>query len=133
MGGLWSVAPRMSGVALFFAMASLGLPGLGNFVAEFLVLVGTYSVNKPVTVAGTIGIVAATIYSLALVQKAFHGTPPEGLHLPDLHRREVAMLAPMIVLLVVLGLYPQPVFDVFAPSYRTLQRSIEPVSLVYRR
>ena len=46
MGGLWAVAPRMGGTAMFFALASLGLPGLGNFVAEFLILVGTWQVSQ---------------------------------------------------------------------------------------
>ncbi len=133
MGGLWTVMPRLSGVALFFAMASLGLPGLGNFVAEFLVLVGAYAVNIPLAVAGTVGVVAATIYSLHLVQKGFHGPAAGGLSLPDLSRREAAVFAPMILLLVALGLYPQPVFDVFRPSLRSIEKYAEPAKLVFWR
>ena len=64
MGGLWTVMPRMGGVGMFFAMASLGLPGLANFVGEFLVLLGAYRVSPVLTILATIGFVVSTIYSL---------------------------------------------------------------------
>ena len=77
MGGLWTVAPRMGAVAMFFAMASLGLPGLGNFVAEFLVLLGAYQVSIALTAIATAGLVVATVYSLWIIHQAFHGPPRE--------------------------------------------------------
>jgi NADH-quinone oxidoreductase subunit M len=116
MGGLWAVMPRMGAVAMVFALASLGLPGLGNFVGEFLVLFGSYSVNIPLTILATVGIVFATVYSLWIVQKVFHGPAKEGLNLPDLTPREIGITGVMIALLVWLGLAPQPALNAARPS-----------------
>lgn len=111
MGGLWKLIPRLSGVGLFFALASLGLPGLGNFVAEFLVLLGSYRRSVPITAIAAVGLVAATIYSLNMVQRAFHGVTHWQTSIHDMRAREAFMLGLMIVGLVCLGLYPQPVLD----------------------
>ena len=108
MGGLWSVAPRMGGTALFFALASLGLPGLGNFIAEFLILQGTWQVSKWAAVLGAVGLVFATVYALWMVQRAFQGEETHGWKFADLGRRELGVFGAMIALLVVLGFYPQP-------------------------
>ncbi len=124
MGGLWSVVPKMGAVGLFFAMASLGLPGLGNFVGEFLVLVGSFRVNAPVTVFAALGLVAATIYSLNLVQRTFHGENTERWTLPDLSARDMAIFAVMIVSLVWLGLYPQPVLGTAEPALKGLHEYV---------
>jgi NADH-quinone oxidoreductase subunit M len=123
MGGLWSTMPRMGGVALFFALASLGLPGLGNFVGEFLVLLGTYQVNAPMAVLATLGFIVSTIYSLWMIQRVFQGPNREGWKLPDMTSREAAIMAAMIVIMVWLGLYPQPVLDTAAPALDHLQRT----------
>ncbi|MEJ2538151.1 MAG: NADH-quinone oxidoreductase subunit M, partial [Calditrichia bacterium] len=72
MGGLWENVPRMGGVGMLFAMASLGLPGLGNFIAEFLTLVGSFQTSVWITILATLGLVAATVYSLRIVQRVFH-------------------------------------------------------------
>ena len=111
MGGLWLVVPRMGAVTMLFALASLGLPGLGNFVGEFLVLFGTYRVSIPLTVLATVGIVFATVYSLWIVQRAFHGPPREYPKLRDLSPREVGIMGLMIAAIVALGLAPQPVLN----------------------
>ncbi len=111
MGGLWEAVPRMAGAALFFALASLGLPGLGNFVGEFLVLLGTYRTNVAVASIAATGIIAATIYALWIVQRAFHGPNAQNWKISDLSIRETVVLAAMIASLVWLGLFPQPVFD----------------------
>ena len=87
MGGLWSAVPRMGAVGMFFAMASLGLPGLGNFVGEFLVLLGSLHASVLWTVLATCGLVPATIYSLWIVQQVFHGEPRETSAIPDLSAR----------------------------------------------
>jgi len=120
MGGLWSVMPRMGGVGMLFALASLGLPGLGNFVGEFLVLLGTYQVSPVAAILGTIGLVFATIYSLAIVQRAFHGTNREGWRPRDLSLREMSVLGSMIAVIIWLGWYPQPVFGTFLPVLKQL-------------
>ncbi len=79
MGGLWSSVPKMGGLAMVFAMASLGLPGLGNFVAEFLVLIGVFRNNAAIGAIATVGLVAATVYALQLLQKVFFGKPGGGI------------------------------------------------------
>jgi NADH-quinone oxidoreductase subunit M len=124
MGGLWSVVPRLGGVALLFALASLGLPGLGNFVGEFLVLIGTYRVHTPITILAALGLITATVYALWMIQRTFHGPNEAGWQPPDVSAREMAMMAAMIAAIVWLGLYPQPVLDTAAPSLTRLQRVV---------
>jgi NADH-quinone oxidoreductase subunit M len=120
MGGLWPAMPRMGGIAMLFALASLGLPGLGNFVGEFLVLLGTYPISPAAAILGTVGLVFAAIYSLAIVQRAFYGPNVEGWKPPDLSPREMSILGAMVAILVWLGCYPQPVFGTFLPALRQL-------------
>jgi NADH-quinone oxidoreductase subunit M len=74
MGGFWDSVPKIGCITLFFAMASLGIPGLGNFVGEFLVLLGTFQVNVPITILAALGLITAAIYSLIIIQKVFHGS-----------------------------------------------------------
>lgn len=111
MSGLWSTVPRMGAVTLFFALASLGLPGLGNFVGEFLVLVGTYQANAIFTIPAVLGLVFAAIYSLSMIQRAFFGPDKERWTLPDLSLRETAITGVMIASLIWLGFHPQPVLN----------------------
>ncbi len=73
MGGLWSTFPYLPPIALFFRCAALGLPGLGNFVGEFLVLLGTFKVDLGVTLVAATGLILAAVYSLIMMQRAFHG------------------------------------------------------------
>ncbi len=116
MGGLWATAPRLAAVGMFFAMASLGLPSTGNFIGEFLVLVGSFHVSVTLTVLGSLGMVCAMIYSLALVQRSFHGENVHGWKLADSTPRELAMFGAMAAITLWLGLYSQPVFHVLQPS-----------------
>jgi NADH-quinone oxidoreductase subunit M len=132
MGGLWSTVPKLGGVALFFAVASLGLPGLGNFVGEFLVLLGTYKVSVPLTVLATLGLISATIYSLWLVQRTFHGANKEGWKLDDLSARETATMASMIAVIVWLGIYPQPLLNTSRQALAQLQRYAVTTQVVSR-
>jgi NADH-quinone oxidoreductase subunit M len=125
MGGLWSTAPRLGGVGLFFVLASLGLPGLGDFVGEFLVLLGTYQVSVPLTVVAAVGVLGSTFYGLKLVQRIFHGPNVHGLRVPDLAVREAIVLGPMMASLLWLGLYPQPVLD-------TLSRVVSGFPVLWR-
>jgi NADH-quinone oxidoreductase subunit M len=111
MGGLWTSMPAMGGVAMLFTMASLGLPVLGNFIAEFLILMGTFLVNIPLTVIATLGLVFSALYSLRLVQKVFLGTPATQYPMKDLSAREFIIMAALSISIVLLGLYPQPVMD----------------------
>ena len=111
MGGLWTSMSAMGGVAIVFTMASLGLPVLGNFVAEFLILLGTFSVNATLTVIATLGLVFSAVYSLRMLQKVFLGEPATTGHFRDLNAREWIVMAAFTVSIIALGLYPQPVMN----------------------
>jgi NADH-quinone oxidoreductase subunit M len=86
MGGLWTTMPRMAALGLFFAIAALGLPGMGSFVGEFLVLLGAYRANAWLTAVATLGLIAAVVYALILVQKTFHGENTHTWRLRDSSR-----------------------------------------------
>jgi NADH-quinone oxidoreductase subunit M len=133
MGGLWAVAPRLSGCVLFFSMASLGLPGIGDFVGEFLVLLGSYKISAPITVVASLGILASTFYALRMVQRALHGPNTNAWRLPDLNLREGLMVTTMIAGLLWLGLYPQTVLNTFEPALRSLRQEAQPSVAVLRR
>ena len=111
MGGFWQDAPRLSGSALFFALASLGLPGLGNFVAEFLVLAGAFQVNVWIAAAASLGLVASALYSLRIVQKVFHGSRGAGEAISDFRAFGSLAAGIIIAALLWIGLYPQPLLD----------------------
>ncbi|MDQ2861849.1 MAG: NADH-quinone oxidoreductase subunit M, partial [Pseudomonadota bacterium] len=122
MGGVWASAPRISAIGLFFAIASLGLPGLGNFVGEFLVLFGTYRVAPGFAIVATLGLVVSTVYALSFVQRVFQGEPRKTAVLADFSARHMIVMAPMIAILIWLGLYPQSVIDTARPGLANLQR-----------
>jgi NADH-quinone oxidoreductase subunit M len=96
---------------MFLAMASLGLPALGNFVGEFLVLLGVYRVSVTYAALGTLGFIVSTIYSLWIIQRAFHGPPKdpekEGWTVHPMTVREASIMALTIAIVVYLGLFPQ--------------------------
>src|SRR3984893_9603442 len=132
MGGLWETMPALSGAGLVFAMASLGLPGLGDFVGEFLVLLGAYRANVSLTVVATLGLLAATLYGLKFAQGAFHGPNLHHWRLPDMRLREWTILGPMVLFLLWIGLYPQPVLNTLRPSLASVQQSAVPQEIVRR-
>jgi NADH-quinone oxidoreductase subunit M len=110
-GALGEALPRFATTFMFFSIASLGLPGLGNFVGEFLTLVGSFRRAPAAVVAAAAGLVLAAVYSLHLVQRSLHGVAVEREPLPDLDGRERAMLAALAAGLLLLGLYPQPALE----------------------
>lgn len=115
MGGLWPALPRLSALALFFAIASLGLPGLGNFIGEFLVLQGVFSINVLLTSVTAFVLILAPVYALGMIQKAFYGPRYRHSPLADFSRREWLSLGLPALTTVWLGLSPQTVLDVSAP------------------
>ncbi|MGA2406762.1 MAG: NADH-quinone oxidoreductase subunit M [Bacteroidales bacterium] len=126
MGGLWEKAPVMGAIGLIFSMASLGLPGLGNFIAELLILVGVFKTNILMSCLASLGLIAATIYSLRIVQKVFLGKKNKDWELSDLNFREKIVAASMVVVIVWLGLFPKPVFDTAKPALlKTLNKQKE--------
>jgi NADH-quinone oxidoreductase subunit M len=120
LGGLWASVPRMGALALFFAIASLGLPGLGNFVGEFLVLLGAWRVSIVWTTIAALGLITAVVYALALVQRTFHGENTRGWRISDCSIRETASLGTMAAIIVWLGVHPQPVLDTSSATMSTL-------------
>ncbi|MBW3731710.1 NADH-quinone oxidoreductase subunit M [Aeromonas dhakensis] len=111
MGGLWGRLRYLPGVMLFFSVASLGMPGTGNFVGEFLILIGSFQVAPVLTIIATFGLVLASVYSLIMLQRACFGTPKDESVLKGLDSRELVMMMTIAGLLVLLGVYPQPVLD----------------------
>jgi len=127
MGGLWAQFRLLPPIALFFTVAALGLPGLGNFVGEFLILLGTFQVATVVTCFAATGLVLGAVYSLILVQRAFHGAPADGApKLKDLSKRELSMMVVLMVVLLGMGLYPQPILDTSATAMRGVQAIYSP-------
>ena len=126
MGGLWHQAPRMGACAMFFAVASLGLPGLGNFVAEFLILAGLFAVQPWFAALAALGLITAAVYALWMMQQAFQGTPDEQRQMNDFQGREMLAMGTMIVALLWLGLYPQPVLDLAQPVLDGLHQIVAP-------
>ena len=124
MGGLWRSAPRMGTFAVVFAMAMLGLPGLGVFVGEFMVVLGTWQARAAAAVLASLGAVVATVYALAFVQRVFHGSPAAGMTCTDLSARQTAILALMAAILVSLGLFPQPVLGALAGAWQGLLAAV---------
>ncbi|MFZ9316614.1 MAG: NADH-quinone oxidoreductase subunit M [Candidatus Nanopelagicaceae bacterium] len=116
-GGLQRVTPILAWSFFIAGLSSLALPGLSSFVSEFLVLVGTYTRYPVAAVIATFGIILAALYILIPVQKALHGPTTAGNeNLPDLNRREIAAIAPVIALIIALGFYPKPALEIINPA-----------------
>jgi NADH-quinone oxidoreductase subunit M len=129
MGGLWARFPYLPPITLFFAAASLGLPGLGNFVGEFLILVGTWGIDPVLTVVASGGLILAAVYSLMMLQRTMHGPPEEGAPtLPDLNKRELAMMLSLMLILIWLGFYPQPFLDTSAATMEAVHAAYRGVT-----
>jgi len=116
MGGLWEKAPVMGAIGLIFSMASLGLPGLGNFIAELLILIGAFKANIMMSCLASLGLIAATIYSLRIVQKVFLGNKNTDWKMNDLTLREKVVSASLVIAIFWLGLFPKPVLDTAKPA-----------------
>ncbi|MEU6330260.1 NADH-quinone oxidoreductase subunit M [Streptomyces sp. NPDC047049] len=116
-GGVQKVAPVLAGTFLIGGLATLSLPGLAPFVSEFLVLVGTFSRYPVIGIIATLGIVLAALYVLVLYQRTMTGPVKEDVRsMPDLRVRELVVVAPLIALLLFLGVYPKPLTDLVNPA-----------------
>jgi NADH-quinone oxidoreductase subunit M len=120
MGGFWGVAPKLSFMALFFTVAAVGMPGLGNFVGEFLVLLGSFQVSMATTAFAALGMVVAAVYSLIVIQKVFHGPNKHNHVMADLSAMEFLCFALLMIGLIWMGLYPQSMLDMAEPTLRSL-------------
>ena len=124
-GGVNQVAPVLSGMFLFAGLTALALPGLSTFISEFLVLVGTFTRYPWVAVVATLGIILAAVYVLWLYQRTMTGPATDEVRgMADLNGREILAIAPVIALVIVLGLYPKPAFDVINPMVDQLQQQV---------
>jgi NADH-quinone oxidoreductase subunit M len=122
LGGLREVAPRLGGFTLFFVMAALGLPGLANFLGEFLVLLGAYMVRPAVAVVGAGGFIVSVVYAVRIVQHTIHGPNQEPWRVRDLSARELGALAVLAALVLGLGLYPRPVVRADPSALKAVQQ-----------
>jgi NADH-quinone oxidoreductase subunit M len=123
MGGLWEILPQMGGVTLFLALASLGLPGLANFIGEFLVLLGVYQTSPALAIVASSGLVLSAIYSLWLVERAFRGPLNRQWKATGSTLREMTVFGLFITGIVWIGLFPQPVIDSTAPALEALEKN----------
>ncbi len=120
-GGVQKVAPILAGTFLVAGLATLSLPGLAPFISEFLVLIGTFTRYPVFAVLAASALVLSAIYILWMYQRMMTGPVPvalaEGEHkIRDLVPREIVVVAPLIALLLVLGVYPKPALDVINPA-----------------
>jgi NADH-quinone oxidoreductase subunit M len=116
-GGVAKVAPLLGGVFLVTGLSSLALPGMSTFISEFLVLVGTFTRHRVYASVATAGIVLAALYILLLVQRTMHGPVIDKVRgFADLTGREAWAVAPLLALVIFLGIYPKPVLNVITPA-----------------
>ena len=137
-GGIWKVMPVYGALTLVVTLSSMGLPGLNGFVGEFTILLGSFgsaAIGSP-WYAGLAagGVILAAIYMLYMFQKLFLGTldKPENMNLKDLNLREVLTLAPIVVLIFWIGLYPRPFFELMAPSVDKVVAVLNTAALAMR-
>ncbi len=112
MGGIWGQMPIFSAFFLLFAMSSIGLPGLNNFIGEILILVGAFATHPGAAMIAFGGMVVTLVYLLRLVQETLYGEPrSEFPAMWDITGREAAILVPLALAVLVIGFYPGPVLD----------------------
>ncbi|MDT4920531.1 MAG: NADH-quinone oxidoreductase subunit [Pseudonocardiales bacterium] len=118
-GGAAKVTPVLAGLFLITGLSARAIPGMSTFVSEFLVLVGTFTRHKGLAILATTGIILAAIYVLYLYQRTFQGTVSARVEkFRDVNAREVAAVAPLLALIIFLGVYPKPLLDVINPAVK---------------
>ncbi len=112
-GGLGAVAPMFAAIFIFTAFASIGFPGTSGFIGEFLALIGTFQTHPVIAVFAATGVIFAAYYMLPMVQRIWFNRldKPENERLPDLNRRELVVLIPLVVMMLLLGAYPKPFLE----------------------
>lgn len=122
-GGLMNQMPKYSGIMVIAFFAALGLPGLSGFISEAFVFLGAFQSEaiRTITILSTIGIVLTAAYMLWTLQRLFLGTVPEKWKsLPDINGRELFMLIPLAIIVIILGIYPAPMVDMMTTSVNAL-------------
>ncbi|MGH9285453.1 MAG: complex I subunit 4 family protein, partial [Acidimicrobiales bacterium] len=124
--GLQKPAPVLAAVFTVVMLSSVGLPGLNGFVGEFLILIGTFVTHRWWAVVAASGVILAAIYLLWAYQRVFHGEPDaDNATIADMNGRERWVMAPLLALIVALGVYPKPVLDRIEPSVDAVIERIE--------
>jgi NADH-quinone oxidoreductase subunit M len=126
-GGLANRMPIYAFCFMVFTMANVGLPGTSGFVGEFLTLLGAFKVNTWVAFLATTGVILSAGYALYLYRRMIFGEldKPKLMNIADMNYREIAIIAPLVVLTILFGLYPTPIFDVTAVSVKNLVNNYE--------
>jgi NADH-quinone oxidoreductase subunit M len=120
-GGLGAVLPVYSGITMMAMLASLGLPGLMGFVAEFLILLGSFGIFPMLAATALLGIVITAAMFLWTIQRIFLGPANQRWsRLPDMDARELISLVPLVVLMVIFGIYPRPLLDIITAAMQGL-------------
>src|SRR5580704_3929913 len=124
-GGVQKVAPLLAGLFLISGLAGLSLPGLSTFVSEFLVLIGTFSRYKVAASFATAGMILAAIYILWMYQRVAGGPVRDQVAgMKDLRPRELLAVAPLVALIIGVGVYPKPVLDIINPAVRVTMAQV---------
>ena len=126
-GGLVHRMPRYAAVFMVFTLASVGLPGTSGFVGEFLVLFGVFQVNVWAAALAATGVILGAAYMLWLYRRIIFGelVKPDLMRMKDLNPREVAVFAPLVILVLWMGIWPEPFLDVFDASVKNLLTSFK--------
>ena len=138
-GGLVNRMPLYAFAFMIFTLANVGLPGTSGFVGEFLTLIGTFRVNTWVATLATLGTILSAAYALWLYRKVIFGKleKPSLFNIKDIGWREMVVLAPLVILTIVFGIYPKPVLDISAASVAQLmdnyQHALEPIKAAMAR
>jgi NADH-quinone oxidoreductase subunit M len=121
-GGLWSIMPVFAALFLVITLSSIGLPGTNGFVGEFLILLGAFRAHPLAGGIGVLGVVLGAAYMLTLYKHVFFGPVKNAVNktLQDLSAREVLALAPILILVFWIGLYPKPFLDRIEPTTQML-------------
>ena len=125
-GGLVQRMPRYAVAFMVFTLANVGLPGTSGFVGEFLTLIGTFQANAWVALFATTGVILSAAYALYLYRRVIFGVieKPSLMGIVDLSGREIAILAPLLVLTVYYGVHPQPIIDASSASIDALHQGL---------
>ncbi len=123
--GLSKAAPVLGGVFMLVMLSSIGVPGLNGFVGEFLTLAGTFMTRRWWAVVAATGVILAAIYLLWAYQRTFHGEPDEANRISDMTLWERVVMAPLVIAIVVMGVYPKPFIDRIEPSVARVLSHVE--------
>jgi NADH-quinone oxidoreductase subunit M len=115
--------PRFGAALLFFSLAALGLPGMGNFIGEFLALLGTFRASVLYASIAAVGLAPALVYALWLVDRTLYGPQKRQFTLPDLTARETALVVLLGLAILWLGLAPQCFLNLASGALATLQQA----------